>query len=607
MMETVDTSQMLDAKELLFAIQEGAKRLINEKQQLNQMNVFPVPDGDTGSNLASLMQTILEETEADFSSVKSIFEKVADASLVGARGNSGIIFAQYLNGIYNHLLTFEEPNSVQHFIKSAKAATKEAYQAIENPVEGTMITVIRIWSEALSLTAENENDNSLENILTNALNKAKRAVENTTRQLKILQQNKVVDAGAKGFYLFIEGFTQAFISNEKTTYVSLSEKMELVIPTEIHQNSEKPVFRYCTEVLLDEVSLSKEEIQQGLVKLGDSIIVAVNRGKARIHIHSNYPEAVLSYLRKIGIPLQQKADDMLLQFEVNQKQKHPIALVTDSIADLPEEYLLSNQIHVIPMTLLIDSTSYIDKITLKSNQFFELIKNSQDKPTSSQPSIKTVENLFSFLETRYKEILVITVADRLSGTYRSIKEIAKKRDGKQVRIEVIDSKQNSAAEGLLVMKANEWIEAGLDFDALVDKVKALRKKISIFVSVDTLEPMINSGRIPQTLGRIAERLSIKPIVSLDEAGNGKLKDFTFSLSGNERKIIKKITKIHQEQSISKYVVVHGEARDRAEKFAELIKQSIGVDPTYIMDISAVIAMSAGKGSVAVALISDEGE
>ncbi|MBP2099570.1 DegV family protein [Enterococcus rivorum] len=607
MMETVDTSQMLDAKELLFAIQEGAKRLINEKQQLNQMNVFPVPDGDTGSNLASLMQTILEETEADFSSVKSIFEKVADASLVGARGNSGIIFAQYLNGIYNHLLTFEEPNSVQHFIKSAKAATKEAYQAIENPVEGTMITVIRIWSEALSLTSENENDNTLENILTNALNKAKRAVENTTRQLKILQQNKVVDAGAKGFYLFIEGFTQAFISNEKTTYVSLSEKMELVIPTEIHQNSEKPVFRYCTEVLLDEVSLSKAEIQQGLVKLGDSIIVAVNRGKARIHIHSNQPEDVLSYLRKIGTPLQQKADDMLLQYEVNQKQKHPIALVTDSIADLPEEYLLSNQIHVIPMTLLIDSTSYIDKITLKSNQFFELIKSSQDKPTSSQPSIKTVENLFSFLETRYKEILVITVADRLSGTYRSIKEIAKKRDGKQVRVEVIDSKQNSAAEGLLVMKANEWIEAGLDFDALVDKVKALRKKISIFVSVDTLEPMINSGRIPQTLGRIAERLSIKPIVSLDEAGNGKLKDFTFSLSGNERKIIKKIAKIHQEESISKYVVVHGEARDRAEKFAELIKQSIGVDPTYIMDISAVIAMSAGKGSVAVALISDEGE
>lgn len=101
-------SQSIDYKELLFAFQQGAIQLINGKQELNQINVFPVSDGDTGSNLASLMQTILEETKDEAFSVEDVLEKIADASLIGARGNSGIIFAQYFNGIYNNLLLQEE-------------------------------------------------------------------------------------------------------------------------------------------------------------------------------------------------------------------------------------------------------------------------------------------------------------------------------------------------------------------------------------------------------------------------------------------------------------------------------------------------------------------
>lgn len=606
-MDVVEAIELVDEKKLLFAIQEGARQLINEKQQLNQINVFPVSDGDTGSNLASLMETILEEITEEISSVEAIFETVADASLVGARGNSGIIFAQYLNGIYNNLLTFEEKNTVSSFVYSVKAAFLEAYHAIENPVEGTMITVIRVWGESLSHSFDKLTNDTLENLLLSALEETKKALNNTTNQLKILQKNKVVDAGAKGFYLFIEGFTKAFVNKQTATVSTVSEKVTLDIPQSFHQETEEPAFRYCTEVLLEEVVKSKEEIQQELKAFGDSIVVAVNRGKARIHLHSNSPAAVLNHLKKSGKPLQQKADDMLLQYLVNQKQKHPIALVTDSIADLPQDYLLANQIHVLPMTLLIDSTSYIDKVTLESNQFFDLLAESQDKPTSSQPSIKTIENLFSFLESRYREIVVITVADKLSGTYRTVKEIAKKRAASETKIEVIDSKLNSAAEGLLVMKTNEWIEAGLPFEVIIEKVRKLRQQIKIFVSVDTLAPMITSGRIPLVVGKVAEWLNVKPIVSLDQEGKGTLSDFAFSLSGNERKIIKKIEKMNEKTQINRYAIIHAEAKERAEKFALEFQKRIGIKPSYIMDISTVIAMSSGKGSVAVALTFEEGE
>lgn len=194
-MEMSQQTQRIDPKELLFAFQQGAIQLINQKQLLNQINVFPVSDGDTGSNLASLMQTILEETTEESHSVVEVFEKVADASLLGARGNSGIIFAQYFNGIYNHLLQLEEKSSVQSFIESVKSAINEAYQAIEQPVEGTIITVIRSWAEALD---DSEQLFSLELLLPNALDKAKLALENTTNQLKVLKRIRSLMPEQKG-------------------------------------------------------------------------------------------------------------------------------------------------------------------------------------------------------------------------------------------------------------------------------------------------------------------------------------------------------------------------------------------------------------------------
>lgn len=598
-------SQAIDYKELQFAFQQGAIQLINEKQELNQINVFPVSDGDTGSNLASLMETILEESKSESTSVIDVFENIAEASLLGARGNSGIIFAQYFNGIYTNLLLQEEKNSVKSFITSVKLAISEAYQAIENPVEGTIITVIRSWAEALN---ESEQMNSLEKLLPHALMEARQALENTTKQLKILQKNQVVDAGAKGFYLFIEGFTQAFVTKQAVarSIIGSNHSVKIDISESLHENTSEPNYRYCTEILLDQVTQTKEDIQEKLSTLGDSLIIAVNRGKARIHIHSNHPDQVLNYLSAIGQPIQQKADDMLLQYEVNTRKKAPIALVTDSIADLPADYVLNNQIHVLPMNILIDKTSYIDKITIQSNRLFELTKKQNERATSSQPTLKTVESLFSFLETRYESILVITVAGKLSGTYHTVKKAAKHRRAANTKIEVIDSKLNSAAQGLLIMRANEWIQSGIGFEELVRKIRSRRNQFKILVSVDDLNPMIESGRIPQSVGKIAKKVNLKPIVSLNQDGEGKLSNFTFSLEGNERKIVQHLKKMHKKNRIQRYAVVHADSEKRALLWKDKLVEQLGFQPSYVIDISTVIAMSAGQGSVAVAVELGEG-
>lgn len=584
-----------------MAFQVGAEQVIAHKKELNAINVFPVSDGDTGSNLASLMQTIVEQTGEQLPSTLAFFERVADASLIGARGNSGIILAQYFNGLYVNLMKESESDIVQNFAKSAKLAIKDAYQAIEKPVEGTMITVIRLWGEALE---SQQAETPLEIRLAKALEVAKDALDKTTEQLQILRKNQVVDSGAKGFYLFIRGFTQSFNRQEIPELIVSDEPS---MTREFHQRqlvSEAPQQRYCTEVLLDQVKVSKEVIQSALSSLGDSMVVVVSRGKARVHIHSNQPSKVLDILSSYGQPIQQKADDMLLQYQVRKSPKAKIALVTDSIADIPADYLLSQQIHVLPIMISIGEGSYLDRLTIQNKQFFTLQQELGERGSSSQPSLHQTETLFNFLDSHYDQVVVVTVSKELSGTYQSVKRLAEKILPSD-RVKVIDSRQNSAAQGLMVMRVNQWIQEGLSFETISQKVDHLSEQVGILVSVDDLEPMIQSGRVPQAIGRLAQKLQLKPLVSLEQ-GQGKLSNFSFSQAGNERKMLKKIKAYHKQNLLLNYAIVYAGSSDRAEQWQAELTTKLGFKPSFVMPISTAVALSAGDGSVAIGFEFKEG-
>lgn len=595
----MESNREIDKEQLRLAFQQGAISVINRKKSLNEINVFPVADGDTGSNLVSLMQGIIEETEQQFYSIKEVFDAVAEAALISARGNSGIIFAQYLNG-FARQIEKESLFSSLNFVESAKAAVKDAYAAIENPMEGTMITVIRAWAESLDAK-----ETDLKITLSRGLDNARHALKETPKQLKILQKNNVVDAGAKGFVLFLEGFTEMICRQEETEITIdsalIQEQLKVEVSQASHEFDSVPLNRYCTEVLIEGVDIVQEEIKALLQDLGDSMVVATGAKKARIHIHSNYPAEVMRRLGKVGRNLQQKADDMLLQFEVNTNQKYPIALVTDSIADLPAEFVLKEQIHVLPMNLIINDVNYLDKLTIQPTEFYEMNRVGNGTASSSQPSLKAIENLFSYLETRYQEIIVVTVASALSGTYSSIKEGAKKFQQKGTKIAIIDSKQNSAAEGLLVMDAAEWIAKGESFDTIVAKLVEARATTKILVSVNQLDAMIQSGRLPGIVGKIAQRVHLKPIVSLNEKGGGSVLGVTFSTKSNEKRLLKEVKKMQQQNVIKRYAIIHANDEERAKQFANQVEAELGFGPDYLMEISTVVAMSAGEECIAIAL------
>lgn len=592
----------LDGEKIYYSFVSGANAVIKEKNHLNEINVFPVPDGDTGSNLASTMYAIIEDAKI-LKTAKHTMSSIADAVLTGARGNSGIIFAQYINGIFMSIKD-DENLTLKSFAQYVRDAVPHAYGAISNPVEGTMITVIRAWADAVYGVKETAAD--FHEMLHKALEAAQGSLIETTAQLKVLEENNVVDSGAKGFVHFLEGFTE-FVKSGKVSEFIKGHQEDVKIQDYAAHDDDNLEYRFCTEALISGENFDLQALKEELKDIGDSLIVAGNANKVRIHVHMNHPEDLFLKLRTKGRILQQKVDDMRRQYEAAHAQKYKIALVTDSIADLPQEYLDAHQIYMIPLNLVMDDTSYLDKVTMTADRFYDLLDGLETYPTTAQPSIKSVENLFSFLTTHYDEIIAITVSKEMSGTFNTVSQGAAKFLDEGKKIHIIDSRQNSGAEGLLVMKAAEEIAKGRSFEDIIRKVEALREETRILVSVNTLKYMVRSGRVKKVVGVLGKVMNLKPVISIDKEGKGEIAEKALSLRSNTKKIQTIAEKAHQKNPVTRYAIVHANDEKRAREYVSLFTGVFGKEPAYIMNISPIVGLSAGVGTVAVAYMSEGAE
>ena len=587
----------LNNERIYYAMLAGANKVINYRDLLNKINVFPVPDSDTGNNLAATMDSIISEAQI-YDSPKKTLESIAEAALLGAKGNSGIIFAQFLNGFSAEVVD-EDRISINKFAKSINKAVPYAYNSISEPVEGTMITVIKDWALAVDKLKESKN-NFLE-LFKESLFVAKSSLNDTTEKLDVLKEAEVVDAGGQGFVKFIEGildFLKLGIVDQELA--ASAEELEFVTENVSAQFDSE--YRYCTEVLLSEVNKSEAELKELVAHLGDSLIVAQTKQFTKIHMHSNQPAQLFDLVRDYGQIEKEKVDDMYQQYIINNQQKYDIALVTDSIADLPPEIIDNHQIHVINLNLIVEGTTYLDKLTITPDTLYSLLDEVEEYPTSSQPSLKQVQDLFSSLAKNYDSIIALTVSKELSGTWNVVQQAAKELKEKGTTITVINSKLNSGAQGLVVLEAAEQIAAGKDHQAVVDQILDLRERTEIYVSVDQLEYMIRGGRISPLKGFFANLLNLKPIISLDEEGAGIAFGKSFSRSGVKKKIKKLVKNIEKNAGIKRYAIVHGNSENKAKEYKESFTSLLGQEPEYITEISPIIALNAGQGSVAIALI-----
>ena len=465
-----------------------------------------------------------------------------------------------------------------------------------------MLTLMREWGRILS--EESINNTSILDVFNRSYHTLEIALDKTKEQLSVLKKANVVDSGAKGFTYFIEGALHYLKNGEDCDLKKLIDdnKEDIVELAQVISHLDTEDNRYCTECLLESNDIDYETIKIKLKQLGNSIVVAGSRSKCRVHIHTNEPAVVFDFLSRHGTMIYQKVDDMYNQEAIINRRKYNIALVTDSIADLPQTLIDEHQIQIVHLDILYKGINYFDKLTIQPSRLLEMVSNEDELPTSSQPNPMQIDNLLDYLSTYYNSIIIITVSKELSGTYNSFYNSAKNYKNRNINISVINSKQNSGAQGLLVKKCAEYIKAGLPHNEIVKKIEATIESSKILVQVKNLDNMIKSGRLSMRAGNIAKKIGMKPIITLDTEGKGNLESIAFSMAGSNKKIINHMKRILRSFRIEQYNIVHVNNEAGAKELASLMTHIIGHEPDYIMETSSIIAVSAGEGAVAISYL-----
>jgi uncharacterized protein len=587
---SIEKISELNGKQLYYSFLAGAQRIFENQKMLNRINVFPVNDADTGTNLASTMRSIIDAI-IPTDNLKETAVALADAALTGARGNSGIIFAQFLYGFGNEIKT-EQTMDIKSFAESMKNAVDYAYEAIANPIEGTILTVIKDWAEYLYALKDIIDD--FIKLLVEALEKAQQSLAETTKKLPILMRSHVVDAGAKGFVFFLEGildfFTKGGVKPIAIPSIEEDSGLEDII------THDEITFRYCTEALISGNNLDKEKICSSIKVCGDSLVIAGSPKKLRIHIHTDFPAELFSYLRRFGNITYQKVDDMVMQHEIINNRKSEIAILTDSTCDLPKEVLDKLQIHMVPLSIHFGDTFFLDRITLQPEQFYTMLEQEEHKPTSAQPSIRDFQNKYDYLCTHYSSVIAVNLSKGLSGTYNSSFQAAKEvseRTGK--RIDVVNSGTITGGLGLLILRLSEAIEKGVSHEDILPDLQKWIKNTQIRVAVPTLKYIIHSGRVGAFKSFIARILDLKPMITLNEEGHAVLSGKSLTEKASMKKVIHSIHKIADKNKIWGYAITHARNPETAEWFADQMERITHQKPVFIAAASPALGTNTGPG------------
>jgi uncharacterized protein len=586
-----------DGNDLLNWFVSGAKEVFREVRYLNHINIFPVADGDTGSNLAATLRAMVDRPipRVGFG---MMFTEISLSGMSGACGNSGVIFASYINGAATECRDYERVN-VREFAQIMHRAVSALYRSIENPMEGTMISVIREWADYLVQSCA-KHDN-FRDLFRDAFQAAAVSLEKTKTILAVLRRNNVVDSGAAGFVRFLHGINR-FFSYDDADDLPVTAGLPVLI-------ADLPQFRFCVEATLERVPESVEvtdvlaaKVRAALRTLGDSMIVTGSARTLKVHIHTNEPEVVMERLCDFGKITFQKADDMRLQNSLNGGAVRDIGLVTDSAADIPEEFLQTHQVAVIPLGIMAGGQVFLDKRTIRLKQTFEAMEVPGSYPTTTLPDPERVTKTLTDMLDRFDSLIILSVSGQLSGTYRLFLQAAKQANTMGKPVTVMDTHLNSGAQGLMVMRAAEMIAMGLAHEQIVANIRTLIPRARIYVCLNTLLYAVRGGRVPNTIGKIGMKLGVRPVMTLSREGKGAAFGFAFSRKGITRKIFRIIRKTVIKKGILAYSIVHGDNMPLASVYREQLTRMIGKPPAFVSEISSVIAIHSGPGTVAVSLI-----
>lgn len=314
----------------LFAdmIIQGVQNLSNNADLVDSLNVYPVPDGDTGTNMNLTMTSGREEVENNLSkNIGELGKTFSKGLLMGARGNSGVILSQLFRGFCKNIESESEINS-KLLAESFQAGVETAYKAVMKPVEGTILTVAKDAAQAAVEKANNTED--CVELMEYIIVKANESLENTPNLLAVLKEVGVVDSGGKGLLCVYEGFLKALKGEKVEAKVAKLDKDEFVHDEhDFHGviNTEDIIYGYCTEMMVrfgkNKKAFDEQEFRQDMSQFGDSLLVINDEEIVKVHVHTEYPGKVFNYGQQYGELIKLKVENMREQHrEVIRKEQH---------------------------------------------------------------------------------------------------------------------------------------------------------------------------------------------------------------------------------------------------------------------------------------------
>ena len=596
----IEASTHLTGDSLASALTSGIHRVIGEQEDLNRINVFPVADGDTGTNLSlSLGAALPVLNSPDEKHLGSLLAAVADALLDGARGNSGAIVAQFFQGLsdsagdLNRFTTYT-------FSKAVTLGSEYAHDALSKPREGTILSVIAVFAASVRQQAVERKLDRFGEMFQTALEDAREALAHTPDQLDVLRKAGVVDAGAKGFVALVDGMQEFLVEGRVSPKPDLSLIAEEA-PIVTVGGEEESAYRYCTECIVTSSDIDRRKLREALSELGDSLVLAGTKRKAKIHIHVDEPEDVFDLARQYGDVSAEKADDMHRQQSSSHDAGKRFAVITDSAADISDEDMERLNIHMVPVRIQFGDRGFLDKVSITSEEFYEELRSNPNHPTTSQPAPGDFRRQYQFLASHFADVISINLTGAASGTLEAARSAAN-RVNAHGRIHVINSRNASLGQGQLVVFAAECAQAGLSAEQTIAAVESLIPETRSFGMLNDLKFAVRGGRVPGYVKTIADLLRLTAIIYTVPDGKVASGRFLLGRAQRPKRFARWIAKrIDRDRPLNVSIAHALCPDDAAELGRHLLAQLPDVRKTTITEMGAALGVHGGPGTLIVGI------
>jgi DegV family protein with EDD domain len=586
----------LDGRRLCRCVLAAAEWVEAGRDELNRINVFPVPDGDTGTNFALTLRAVAEavRTLEAASPLPAVVHAMADAGIFGARGNSGMLLSQFLVG-FRQALGDRETAGPAEVAWAMRSGADHVLAALEDPVEGTILTVCRDAAAAAEQAAARTA--GLDVLMHGVLEQAQATLRRTPELLASLREAGVVDAGAQAFVRVLEGVVRFIDGRQAIVPPTVPDTAATSAAARAEVAGDRD-FRFCTEVLARGDRLPPSTaVRAALRPLGGSLVVSASNDLLKIHVHTNTPERVFQIVAEWGILQATKAEDMREQHRRLAQAGRRVSVVVDSSCDLPDDLIDRHRIVLVPLQVMENGTPKLDRVEIDGPTIYARMRRGETFSTS-QPTPGAFIQAYQDALSDAEEAVALMVSGTLSGTHASA-QTAARRSGLN-GITVVDSLSVSLGLGMLALAAAELAESGQSAGEIAHAVRQIRSRSGGLFTVDTLENLVRSGRVGRARGFLAGLLDLRPILELDAEGRVTPVD---RVRGRPAMVARLL--MHLERRLTprpervRFGVVHADAPAVAERVRdELVRRYRPVD-CLVAPVTAALGVHVGPGAWAV--------